>query len=71
MVHPILLIQELQEIKLKHHNNNCINQVELMTYYVMTAINKRYSYPRVAVIRIDVHPTGKNPTNTPHVFYVW
>jgi hypothetical protein len=24
-----------------------------------------YSYPRVAAIRIDVHPTGKNPTNTP------
>jgi hypothetical protein len=25
----------------------------------------RYSYPRVVVIRIDVHPTGENPTNTP------
>jgi hypothetical protein len=23
-----------------------------------------YSYPRVAAIRIDVHPAGKNPTNT-------
>jgi hypothetical protein len=23
-----------------------------------------YSYPRVAVIRINVHPTGENPTNT-------
>jgi hypothetical protein len=25
-----------------------------------------YSYPRVAVIRIDVHPTGENPTNMTH-----
>jgi hypothetical protein len=25
----------------------------------MTATNKRYSYPRVTVIRIDVHPQGK------------
>jgi hypothetical protein len=33
----------------------------------MTAANKRYSYPRVAAIRIDVHPAGENPTNTPHV----
>jgi hypothetical protein len=24
-----------------------------------------YSYPRVTAIRIDVHPTGENPTNTP------
>jgi hypothetical protein len=32
----------------------------------MTATNKRYSYPRVAVIRIDVYSTGKNPTNTTH-----
>jgi hypothetical protein len=24
-----------------------------------------YSYPRVATIRIDVHPVGENPTNTP------
>jgi hypothetical protein len=23
-----------------------------------------YSYPRVAAIRIDVHPAGENPTNT-------
>jgi hypothetical protein len=26
-----------------------------------------YSYPRVAVIRIDVHPPGENLTNTPHM----
>jgi hypothetical protein len=32
----------------------------------MTATNKRYSYPRVTVIRINVHPTGEKPTNTPH-----
>jgi hypothetical protein len=31
----------------------------------MTAANKRYSYLRVVVIRIDVHPAGENPTNTP------
>jgi hypothetical protein len=30
----------------------------------MTATNKRYSYLRVTVIRIDVHVTGENPTNT-------
>jgi hypothetical protein len=29
----------------------------------MTAINKQYSYPRVTVIWINVHPTGKNPIN--------
>jgi hypothetical protein len=33
---------------------------------VMTVTNKRYSYPRVAVIRIDVYHAGKNLTNTPH-----
>jgi hypothetical protein len=30
----------------------------------MTTTNKRYSYPRVAMIRIDVHPTGEKLTNT-------
>jgi hypothetical protein len=25
-----------------------------------------YSYPRVAAIRIDVHPAGENSTNMPH-----
>jgi hypothetical protein len=29
--------------------------------YVKTATNKRYSYPRVAAIQIDVHSAGKNP----------
>jgi hypothetical protein len=29
----------------------------------MTAINKRYSYPRVAVIQIDVQPAVENPIN--------
>jgi hypothetical protein len=28
-----------------------------------------YSYPRVTAIRIDVHPTGENSTNTPHAFH--
>jgi hypothetical protein len=32
----------------------------------MTATNKRYSYPRVVVIRIDVHPAGENLINTSH-----
>jgi hypothetical protein len=36
---------------------------------MMTTINKRYSYPRVAVIQIDVYPAGGNPINTPHAFY--
>jgi hypothetical protein len=42
-----------------------------MSYYLMTATNKRYSYPRVMALCIDVHPTGGNPTNTPHTFHVW
>jgi hypothetical protein len=28
-----------------------------------------YSYPRVAMIWIDVHPVGENPTNTPHTLH--
>jgi hypothetical protein len=39
----------------------------LLIYYVMTATNKQYSYPRVTVIRIDVHLEGKNPTNMTHM----
>jgi hypothetical protein len=35
----------------------------------MTATNKRYSYPRVMEIQIDVHPAGENLTNMPHAFY--
>jgi hypothetical protein len=35
----------------------------------MTVVNKRYSYLRVVVIRIDVHRTGENPINTPHTFH--
>jgi hypothetical protein len=35
--------------------------------YVKTATNKRYSYPRVAVIWIDVHPVGETqPTHHTH-----
>jgi hypothetical protein len=65
-VHPILLIQELQAMKLKLHNNNYINQVDLISYYAMTATNKRYSYRRVTAIQIDVHSVGENLANMPH-----
>jgi hypothetical protein len=34
----------------------------------MTAANKRYSYPRVTEIQIDVHHTGGNLTNMAHAF---
>jgi hypothetical protein len=59
----------LLAIKLKQDNNNYINQVEFMSHYVMTATNKPYSYSRVTVVQIDVHPVGENPTNTPHAFH--
>jgi hypothetical protein len=32
----------------------------------MTVTNKRYSYPRVTAIQIDVHPIGENQINTSH-----
>jgi hypothetical protein len=35
----------------------------------MTAANKRYSYLRVTVIRIDVHLAGGNLTNMAHAFH--
>jgi hypothetical protein len=35
----------------------------------MTATNKRYSYPRVTAIRIDVHHAGETPINTPYAFH--
>jgi hypothetical protein len=35
----------------------------------MTTINKRYSYPRVATIQINVHPVGENPISTPSAFH--
>jgi hypothetical protein len=37
----------------------------------MTITNKGYSYPRVTVIRIDMHHVGDNLTNMPHAFYIW
>jgi hypothetical protein len=37
--------------------------------YVKTVTNKRYSYLRVTVIQINVHPAGENPINTPHTFH--
>jgi hypothetical protein len=39
-----------------------------------TAKNKRYSYPRVAVIRIDVHPAGEpdqHATHIPCLVHIW
>jgi hypothetical protein len=36
---------------------------------MMTATNKRYSYPIVAAIQIDVHPAEENPISTPHTFH--
>jgi hypothetical protein len=36
--------------------------------YMKTAMNKQYSYPRVAAIQINVHPVGENPTNLPSLF---
>jgi hypothetical protein len=35
----------------------------------MIVTNKRYSYLRVAVIQINVHPAGENLANTPHTFH--
>jgi hypothetical protein len=35
----------------------------------MTTTNKRYSYPRVAVIRINLYPAAENLINTPHAFH--
>jgi hypothetical protein len=32
--------------------------------YVKTVTNKRYSYLRVTMIRIDVHPVGENLIHT-------
>jgi hypothetical protein len=34
----------------------------------MTATKKWYSYPRVTVIRIDIHRAGENPINMSHAF---
>jgi hypothetical protein len=45
---------------------NQLLNINPLINYVKTATNKRYSYPRVAVIRIDAYHTGENPTNTPH-----
>jgi hypothetical protein len=35
----------------------------------MTVTNKRYSYPRVTTIQIDVQPVRENPINMPHAFH--
>jgi hypothetical protein len=62
------MIQELQTIKgIKQHNIN-YQKTHWVRYvmYMLTGTNKQYSYPRVVVIRIDVHPTEENVTNTPH-----
>jgi hypothetical protein len=48
---------------------NQLLNINSLINYVKTVTNKRYSYLRVAAIRIDVHPAGENPTNTPHTSY--
>jgi hypothetical protein len=35
----------------------------------MTVTNKQYSYLRVAVIQINVHPIWENLINMPHAFH--
>jgi hypothetical protein len=37
---------------------NQLLNINLLINYVKTATNKWYSYPRVVVIRIDVHHIG-------------
>jgi hypothetical protein len=68
-VHPILLIQECKQLSLSITTANKLIKLSSLTYYVMIATNKRCSYSRVTAIRIDIHPTGINPTNTPHAFH--
>jgi hypothetical protein len=46
-----------------------ISSLSSLIYYVMAATNKRYSYSRVIAIRIDVHHTGENLTNTTYAFH--
>jgi hypothetical protein len=41
----------------------------LLISYVKTTTNKRYPYLRVAMIQIDVHPAGENPTNMSHALH--
>jgi hypothetical protein len=38
-----------------------------MSFYMMTATNKRYSYSRVTVIRIDVHLVRENMPTCPRL----
>jgi hypothetical protein len=70
-IQPTLIIQELQTIKCnKATQHHLQSSLSLLSYYVMTTTNKRYSYPRVAAIQIDVHLTGENSINTPDAFHV-
>jgi hypothetical protein len=48
---------------------NQLLNINTLINYVKTVTNKRYSYPRVTVIWIDVHPTGENQTNMPYAFH--
>jgi hypothetical protein len=52
----------------KHNHNSLIN-INPLINYVKTVMNKRYLYPKVTVIRIDVHPARENLINTPHTFH--
>jgi hypothetical protein len=63
-VHPILLIQVLQAIKLKQDNNGYINQVDLIRLLRDDCHKQAVTHIReVTAIRIDVYPTWENPTN--------
>jgi hypothetical protein len=82
----MLIIQELQIVKyIKATQYHLQISLSSVIYYVMIVTNKRCSYPRVAVIRIDVHLTGETrstlhtlstldsrrvPDHTSHVVHV-
>jgi hypothetical protein len=71
MIHPTLIIQKLQAIKyIKQHNISYQQAHSVhLSHLRDDCTNKRYSYLRVTTIRIDVHPIGENPINTPHAFH--
>jgi hypothetical protein len=58
-----------KQLSLSITTTNTLIKLSSLSYYVITATNKRYTYPRVTTIQIDVHPTGENPINTPHAFH--
>jgi hypothetical protein len=58
----------IQVIKVKQAINSLINIMSLISY-AKPVMNKRYSYPRVTAIRIDVHHARGNLTNTTQAFH--